>query len=49
MGILIVPTQEKGQKNEFFSTPDAVEWIRLTIEGVPQIEIREFLWDVNLS
>ncbi len=49
IGILIVPIQAKGEKNEFSSTPDTVEWIKLTIKGVPQIEIREFLWDTELS
>ncbi len=48
-GILVVPIQAKGQKNEFSSTSDNVEWIKLTIKGVPQIEVREFLWETELS
>jgi hypothetical protein len=49
MGILVVPIKAKGQRNKFPSGSDNTDWIKLTIKGIPQIEIREFLWDKGLS
>jgi hypothetical protein len=49
MGILVVPIKAKGQREKFSSNSDKTDWIKLTIKGIPQIEIREFLWEKGLS
>jgi hypothetical protein len=49
MGILAVSTQEKDNNNEKSSTIDNIEWVKLTINGLPGIEKREFLWNIELK
>lgn len=45
MGVLMVP----DLKSELSLTKDDLEWIKLVIKGIPNIEYREFHWDKVLS
>lgn len=49
MGILVFPAQATEQNNGNTATVGAVEWIKLTIKGLPGTENREFQWDIELS